>query len=75
MTTTIESAPTTLRAPWVEIQFDEVQLAAVSFLARYSRRTLDAYRHDLRGFFQGATDRLEVRTTDEIARQLRPHLR
>ena len=32
--------------------FDEAQLAAAAFLARYSGRTLDAYRHDLRGFFQ-----------------------
>ena len=31
-------------------------LAAASFLARYSGRTLEAYRHDLRGFFQWATD-------------------
>jgi integrase len=37
-------------------EFDEAQLAAVSFLARYSGRTLDAYRQDLRGFFQWATD-------------------
>ena len=56
MTTTIQSAATTLRAPGVEFEFDEAQLAAVSFLARYSGRTLEAYRHDLRGFFQGATD-------------------
>jgi hypothetical protein len=27
---------------------DEAELAAISFLARYSGRTLDAYRHDLR---------------------------
>lgn len=26
------------------------------FLARYSGRTLDAFRHDLRGFFQWAAD-------------------
>jgi len=32
------------------------RLAAVSFLARHSGRTLEAYRHDLRGFFQWATD-------------------
>jgi len=56
MTTTIQSAATTLRAPGVEFEFDESQLAAVSFLARYSGRTLEAYRHDLRGFFQWATD-------------------
>lgn len=32
------------------------QLAAVAFLGRYSGRTLDAYRDDLRGFFQWASD-------------------
>ena len=32
MTTTIQSAATTLRAPGVEFEFDEAQLAAVSFL-------------------------------------------
>jgi hypothetical protein len=42
MTTTIESAATTLRAPGVEFEVDEAQLAAVSFLARYSGRTLEA---------------------------------
>jgi integrase/recombinase XerD len=35
---------------------DEAQLAAVAFLARYSGRTLDAYRHDLRNLFQWAAD-------------------
>lgn len=33
--------------------FDEAELAAVAFLARYSGRTLEAYRHDLRSFFTG----------------------
>ena len=32
--------------------FDEGQVAAAAFLARYSGRTLDAYRYDLRCFFQ-----------------------
>jgi hypothetical protein len=54
--TTIESAATTIREPEAEFEFDEAQLAAVSFLARYSGRTLEAYRHDRRGFFQWATD-------------------
>ena len=36
--------------------FDEAQLAASSFLARYSGRTLEAYRQDLRKFFQWAVD-------------------
>jgi len=35
---------------------DNAWLAAAAFLARYSGRTLDAYRHDLRGFFQWAAD-------------------
>src|SRR5918994_49851 len=56
MTTTIESAATTIRTPRVEFEVDQAQLAAISFLARYSGRTLEAYRHDLRGFFQWATD-------------------
>src|SRR5215210_3588034 len=34
--------------------FDEAELAAVAFLARYSGRTLDAYRHDLRSYFAWA---------------------
>jgi integrase/recombinase XerD len=39
----------------------EDQLAAIAFLARYSGRTLEAYRHDLRYFFQWAADHdLEV---------------
>jgi integrase/recombinase XerD len=54
--TTIEATATTIRAPGVEFEVDEAHLAVVSFLARYSGRTLEAYRHDLRGFFQWATD-------------------
>ena len=34
----------------------EDQLAAIAFLARYSGRTLEAYRHDLKYFFQWAAD-------------------
>jgi site-specific recombinase XerD len=54
---------TTIELPTTDVQtradgpeFGEAHLAAVSFLARYSGRTLDAYRHDLRGFFQWAAD-------------------
>jgi hypothetical protein len=54
--TTIESAATTIRAPGAEYEVEEAHLAAVSFLARYNGRTLEAYCHDLRGFFQWATD-------------------
>lgn len=43
--------------------FDEPQLAAAAFLARYSAQTLDAYHHDLRSFFNwAATCGLEVLT-------------
>jgi integrase/recombinase XerD len=36
--------------------FDEAQLAAVAFLARYGGRTLESYRADLRQFFQCCAD-------------------
>ena len=35
---------------------DDAELAAAAFLARYRGPTLDAYRGDLRGFFQWAAD-------------------
>jgi integrase/recombinase XerD len=50
--TTIETSARTIQRPEEELIVDEAQLAAVAFLARYSGRTLDAYRDDLRGFFQ-----------------------
>jgi hypothetical protein len=53
---TITAATTVVQPPFESAAFDETQLAAASFLARYSGRTLEAYRHDLRGFFQWATD-------------------
>jgi integrase/recombinase XerD len=52
---------THLALPADEDPSDEAELAAAAFLARYQGRTLDAYRHDLRAFFQWAADaRLEV---------------
>ncbi len=54
--TTIQSTTTTIQPPEDEHIADEAQLAAAAFLARYSGRTLDAYRHDLRGYFQWASD-------------------
>jgi site-specific recombinase XerD len=54
--TTIESTATIIQEHEASFEFDEAQLAAASFLARYSGRTLEAYRHDLRGFFQWAVD-------------------
>ena len=56
--TTIESITTTIERPDSGFVLDEAQLAAASFLARYSGRTLEAYRHDLRGYFQRATTAL-----------------
>ena len=53
MTTTITTATITRFEP---VLVDEAHVAAAAFLARYSGRTLDAYRHDLRYFFQWAND-------------------
>ena len=56
MTTIDTTTTTTIEMPGDDFVIDDAQLAAVAFLARYSGRTLDAYRHDLRGFFQWAGD-------------------
>jgi hypothetical protein len=42
--TTIETTTTTIDTARDDFVIDEAQLAAVAFLARYSGRTLDAYR-------------------------------
>src|SRR5712692_2153866 len=69
MTTLEQATRTTIwRAP-DETPFDEAQLAAAAFLARYSGRTLDAYRHDLRGFFRWASDN-EL----PVLKATRPHI-
>ena len=52
----IEMSSTAIRLPVDDIVIDDAELAAVALLARYSGRTLDAYLHDLRGFFQWASD-------------------
>src|ERR1700722_1810178 len=36
--------------------FDQAQVAAAAFLARYNGRTLETYRYDLRTFFQWCAD-------------------
>jgi hypothetical protein len=54
--TTLTSTTSAVQSPFADAAFDEAQLAAASFLARYRGRTLEAYRHDLRGFFQWAAD-------------------
>lgn len=48
-------------APEHDFLPDEAELAAAAFLARYQGRTLEAYRYDLRAFFQWAADQaLEI---------------
>lgn len=54
--TTIDPTTRTIEPPRDDFVIDDAHLAAVAFLARYSGRMLDACRHDLRGFFQWATD-------------------
>jgi integrase/recombinase XerD len=55
MSTTYSTA-TTLQRLDTDSAFGDADLAAAAFLARYSGRTLDAYRHDLRAFFQWSAD-------------------
>ena len=52
----LSSNDSTLTVLTAEPIIDEAHLAAAAFLARYSGRTLDAYRFDLRTFFQWASD-------------------
>ena len=54
--TMIQSPRTTIELPTVGPELGEAELAIASFLARYSGRTLEVYRHDLRGYFQWAAD-------------------
>jgi integrase/recombinase XerD len=61
MTTIATARPTIPPAP--KYLVDDAQLAAAAFLARYSGRTLDAYRLDLRGTSSGPpTTRFRCRT-------------
>lgn len=70
-----DSAATTIHRHEPDCLVDEAQLAAIACLARYSGRTLDAYRQDLRGFFQGAVNmpcwRLPARTSSFTAARSR----
>jgi integrase/recombinase XerD len=66
--TTIESITTTIERPDIRFKLNEAELAAASFLGRYSGRTHEAYRHDLRGHFQWADNAVEV------LRAMRPHI-
>jgi integrase/recombinase XerD len=56
MTTISSTTGSAVQTSFDDAGFDEAQVAAASFLARYSGRTLEAYRQDLRGFFQWAAD-------------------
>ena len=48
---------------------NQAEVAAAAFLARYSERTLEAYRYDLRSFFQWAAD-----VGLEVLCATRPHI-
>jgi hypothetical protein len=50
----IDTATTIIDRPSPDYAVDPAHLAAAAFLARYSGRTLDAYRQDLRGYFNWA---------------------
>ena len=65
----LDSTVSALRRPYSEFEVDEAQVAVAGFLARYRGRTLEAYRHDLRGFFQWAAD-VELPVLDAT----RPHI-
>jgi integrase/recombinase XerD len=54
--TTLLAPPTEITTGEADWSPDEAQLAAGAFLARYRDRTLEAYRYDLRSFFQWADD-------------------
>lgn len=69
--TTVGTTTTVLECLQPDPGFDEAQMAAVAFLARYSGRTLEAYRHDLRMFFPWAADHeLIVRNTERRFRSM-----
>ncbi len=69
MTALAMTSTATLRRVDDGLRFDEAQLAALAFLARYNGRTLDAYRHDLRMFFQWCND-----AQVEVLKAKRPHI-
>ncbi len=53
--TTVQSATLAVELPTGD-PHREADIAAAAFLARYSGRTLESYRYDLRSYFQWATD-------------------
>jgi site-specific recombinase XerD len=67
--TALETMPTSIRSEDDAFAIDEAELAAAAFLARYSGRTLDAYRHDLRMFFAWSAEHGLA-----VLRACRPHM-
>src|SRR6185312_11692783 len=56
-----DTMPTPIPSPVTLIStsqasFDQAEMAATSYLARYGGRTLETYRYDLRTFFQWCSD-------------------
>jgi site-specific recombinase XerD len=49
--------------------FDQAQMAAATYLARYKGRTLETYRYDVRTFFQWCAD-VEI----DVLEDTRPHI-
>ena len=67
--TSIDTAATTIQRPDPDFAVDPAHLAAASFLACDSGRTLDAHRHDLRGDFNWAVSvgLVEIEATRPIS--------
>jgi len=67
--TSTDTASTSIKTPEPDCFADPAYVAAAAFLARYRNRTLDAYRHDLRGYFQWAAG-LDL----DVLEATRPHI-
>ena len=67
--TAIQTRCSVPAGPFTTTSLGEAELAAAAFLARYRGRTLDAYRHDLRTFFQWAAD-----VSLSVLEATRPHI-
>src|SRR4051794_13503391 len=69
MTALATTTTTALQSVDDGLRFDETHLAALASLARYNGRPLDAYRHDVRMFFQWCND-----AHVEVLKAKRPHI-
>ena len=67
--TSPDTSSTSIQTPEPDYLTDPAYMAAAAFLARYRNRTLDAYRHDLRGYFQWAAG-LDL----DVLEATRPHI-